>query len=106
MLTDAYNLPAGHVIHIVGPIVEHSLTPELEQDLAACYRNTLDLCAENGFRSVAFCCLSTGVFGFPQQEAAEIAVKTVRRYVKDNDIDVIFNVFTDADRKIYTALLG
>ena len=61
MLTDGYNLPAKKIVHIVGPIVEGRLTKALEQDLADCYRNTLDLCAENGLRSVAFCCISTGV---------------------------------------------
>ena len=104
MLTDAYNLPAGHVIHIVGPIVEHSLTPELEQDLAACYRNTLDLCAENGFRSVAFCCLSTGVFRFPGRRAAQIAVQTVTDWLGTNQSRperIIFNVFKDEDREYY-----
>ena len=65
------------MIHIVGPIVSGRLTKDLEQDLADCYRNTLDLCLENGIRSVAFCCISTGVFHFPNRRAAEIAVKTV-----------------------------
>ena len=74
MLTDAYNLPAKKVVHIVGPIVQDRLTPELEQDLADCYTNTLQLCAENDLRSVAFCCISTGVFRFPNKRAAEIAV--------------------------------
>ena len=77
MLTDGYNLPAKKVIHIVGPIVEGRLTKDLEQDLAACYKNSLDLCLENGLRSVAFCCISTGVFRFPNKRAAEIAVRTV-----------------------------
>ena len=73
MLTNGYNLPAKKIIHIVGPVVENQLTSALEKDLADCYRNTLDLCAENGLRSVAFCCISTGVFRFPNQRAAEIA---------------------------------
>ena len=108
MLTDAFNLPAKKVVHIVGPIVSGRLTPALEQDLADCYTNTLDMCAENGLRSVAFCCISTGVFGFPQQRAAEIAVETVRKWVQTHEgqIDrVIFNVFKDEDRKYYEALL-
>jgi O-acetyl-ADP-ribose deacetylase (regulator of RNase III) len=108
MLTDAYNLPAKKVVHIVGPIVSGKLTPALEQDLADCYTNTLDLCAENGLRSVAFCCISTGVFGFPQRRAAEIAVQTVRNWMQTHDgqIDrVIFNVFKDEDRGYYEALL-
>lgn len=107
MLTDAYNLPAKKVIHIVGPIVSDRLTPALEQDLADCYSNTLDLCAENGLRSVAFCCISTGVFRFPQERAAQIAVKTVRQWISkhDNAMDrVIFNVFSDKNRMIYEHL--
>ena len=108
MLTDGYNLPAKKIIHIVGPIVEDRLTPALEKVLADCYRNTLDLCAEHGLRSVAFCCISTGVFHFPNQRAAEIAVKTVSRWLDDHKgrIDrVIFNVFKDEDKAYYEKLL-
>ena len=104
MLTDAYNLPAKKVIHIVGPIVEYALTKELEQDLARCYRNTLELCRENGLRSVAFCCISTGVFRFPPERAAQIAVATVREWLSEHESDmdrVIFNVFSDRSRAIY-----
>ena len=107
MLTDVYNLPAKKVIHIVGPIVSVRLTAALEQDLSDCYRNTLDLCAENGLRSVAFCCISTGVFRFPPERAAQIAVKTVRQWRVEHDgvMDrVIFNVFNDKDRSIYEHL--
>ena len=108
MLTDAYNLPAKKVVHIVGPIVSGRLTPALEQDLANCYTNTLDMCAENGLRSVAFCCISTGVFHFPADRAAEIAVETVTNWMQEHgeSMDrVIFNVFTDKDREIYERLL-
>lgn len=104
MLTDAYNLPAKKIVHIVGPIVEYRLTPRLENDLAACYRNTLDLCEQNGLRSVAFCCISTGVFRFPNQRAAEIAVETVTEWIKGHPsaVDrIIFNVFRDEDKQIY-----
>lgn len=104
MLTDAYNLPAKKVVHIVGPIVQHGLTSGLEQDLADCYRNTLDICAENGLKSVAFCCISTGVFHFPNERAAEIAVQTVTEWLSGHPgrMDrVIFNVFKDEDRKYY-----
>ena len=72
MLTDGCNLPAKKIIHIVGPIVNSALTAEHERQLAACYRNTLDLCAENGLRSVAFCGISTGVFHFPKQRARHL----------------------------------
>lgn len=108
MLTDGYNLPTKKIIHIVGPIVEDRLTPALEQDLANCYRNTLDLCAENGLRSVAFCCISTGVFRFPNKRAAEIAVDTVSKWLDKHKgrIDrVIFNVFKDKDKAYYENLL-
>ena len=108
MLTDAYNLPAKKVIHIVGPIVQYKLTPELEKDLENCYRNTLDMCAENDLKSVAFCCISTGVFHFPNKKAAEIAVKTVSEWLRDNPGKVervIFNVFKDEDKAIYEKLI-
>ena len=108
MLTDAFNLPAKKVVHIVGPIVRENLTEENERDLADCYRATLDLCAENGLPTVAFCCISTGVFRFPPERAAEIAVKTVTDWLnadKGKISRVIFNVFGDRDRAIYEKLL-
>ncbi len=108
MLTNGYNLPAKKIIHIVGPVVEDQLTSALEKDLADCYRNTLDLCAENGLRSVAFCCISTGVFRFPNQRAAEIAVETVSKWLDEHkgQIErVIFNVFKDEDKVYYEELL-
>ena len=107
MLTSAYNLPAKKIIHIVGPIVNGMLTSNHEKDLADCYKNTLDMCRENGLRTVAFCCISTGVFCFPGRRAAEIAVKTVKEWLSENEgqIDrVIFNVFKDEDREIYEAI--
>ena len=108
MLTDAYNLPAKKVVHIVGPIVEYGLTKELEEQLAACYRNTLDMCLENGLRTVAFCCISTGVFRFPNKRAAQIAVQTVSEWLPlhAGQMDrVIFNVFKDEDKEYYEQLL-
>ncbi len=104
MLTPGYNLPAKHVIHIVGPIVQYGLTDDLEKDLADCYLNTLDLCKESGFESVAFCCISTGVFNFPGRRAAEIAVKSVSDWMykhSESRIKVIFNVFKNEDKKYY-----
>lgn len=109
MLTDGYNLPAKKIVHIVGPIVQGSLTPALEKDLADCYRNTLDLCAENGLKSVAFCCISTGVFHFPNKRAAQIAVETVSNWMAKHpgSIErVIFNVFKDEDKRYYEELLS
>jgi O-acetyl-ADP-ribose deacetylase (regulator of RNase III) len=104
MLTDGYNLPAKKVIHIVGPIVSDMLTSELEKALADCYTNSLTMCMENGLRSVAFCCISTGVFHFPQERAAQIAFSHVKQWLSAHRgvMDrVIFNVFTDKDRDIY-----
>lgn len=108
MLTNAYNLPAKKVIHIVGPIVQYELTPALEEDLSDCYRNTLDLCKDNGLKSVAFCCISTGVFHFPNKRAAEIAVQTVTEWLAENQgamERVIFNVFKDEDKRYYEEFL-
>ena len=108
MLTDAYNLPAKKVIHIVGPIVQGTLMPQHEWALADCYQNTLNMCLENNLKSVAFCCISTGVFHFPNDQAAQIAVQTVRYWLSkhpDRMDRVIFNVFKDEDRKLYEKLL-
>ena len=108
MLTDGYNLPAKKVVHIVGPIVQGRLTKDLEQDLADCYKNTLDLCLENELKSVAFCCISTGVFHFPNKRAAEIAVKTVTDWMEQHPKAlerVVFNVFKDEDKAYYEAEL-
>jgi O-acetyl-ADP-ribose deacetylase (regulator of RNase III) len=108
MLTEGYNLPAKKVIHIVGPIVEGPLTEEHERQLADCYMNTLNMCVENGLRSVAFCCISTGVFHFPADRAAELAVRTVAEWLDEHGdrMDrVIFNVFSDKDRTIYERIL-
>ena len=104
MLTEGYNLPAKKVVHIVGPIVYDGLTPALEIVLTDCYRNTLDLCAENSLRSVAFCSISTGVFRFPKERASEIAVQAVTEWLTSHPGKmerVIFNVFSDGDRCIY-----
>lgn len=104
-ITPAYNLPCKYVIHTVGPIV-HGRTEEKHCSLLkSCYKSCLELASANGIRSVAFCCISTGVFGFPQDRAAEIAVQTVREFSENHDIEVIFNVFKDADYEIYRQLL-
>lgn len=108
LLTDAYNLPAKKVIHVVGPIVRYELTPELEKDLADCYRNTLDMCLKHDLKSVAFCCISTGVFHFPNKRAAEIAVSTVGSWLSQHPgamERVIFNVFKDEDKTYYEELI-
>ena len=107
-ITPAYNLPCKYVLHTVGPIISGPLRKEDCDLLAGCYQSCLELAAGNNVRSVAFCCISTGVFHFPQQRAAEIAVETVRQFLEtDSSIDrVIFNVFTDRDLAIYQKLLG
>ena len=107
-ITPAFNLPCRYVIHTVGPIVNGRLTETDEKLLASCYRSCLDLAEKNGCKSVAFCCISTGVFAFPQRRAAEIAIKTVKdRISADNGkIEVIFNVFKTEDYEIYRELLG
>ena len=107
-ITPAFNLPCRYVIHTVGPIVETRLTKRHEELLASCYRSCLALAEENGCGSIAFCCISTGVFGFPQRRAAEIAVQTVRSYraEKQSTIEVIFNVFKESDLAIYREYLG
>ena len=107
-ITPAFNLPCRYVIHTVGPIVQGRLTKRHEEQLASCYRSCLMLAEDNECQSIAFCCISTGVFGFPQREAAEIAVRTVRdhREKTGSQIEVIFNVFKDEDHKIYRDLLG
>jgi len=103
-----YCLPAEHVLHTVGPIISKGapLQPEL---LAKCYTSCLDLCVQNGIDSIAFCCISTGVFGYPQEPAAHVALKAVKKYLetkKNHGMKfVIFNVFTPPDHQIYQKLL-
>ena len=107
-ITSAFNLPCKYVLHTVGPIVQGHLTKEHEELLASCYRSCLELADENGVKSVAFCCISTGVFMFPNERAAEIAVQTVRDYRKEKNsgIEVIFNVWKDEDYENYREKLG
>lgn len=103
-ITGAYNLPCERILHTVGPIISGQVTPQDEKRLADCYASCLELARENGIKSAAFCCVSTGVFRFPHRRAAEIAVETVQKY--RGSIEVIFNVFKDSDYKIYRELLG
>ena len=106
-ITPAYNLPCSYILHTVGPIVGRGLTAQDCRLLASCYRSCLSLAEQNGIKSIAFCCISTGEFHFPAEKAAEIAVKTVNDYKKatNSKIQVIFNVFKDSDYKIYRGLL-
>lgn len=107
-ITPAYNLPCRYVLHTVGPIVSGPLTKTHKQQLASCYRSCLHLAAQQGLKSVAFCCISTGEFHFPQKQAAEIAVKTVMEFLQaDTQIEkVVFDVFQQADYDIYKEILG
>lgn len=108
MLTKGYNLPAKYVIHTVGPIVGYCLTEQLRQDLRHCYESVLKCCVDNGIRSVAFCCISTGEFHFPNEEAAKIAVETVTSVLHEFESKfdrIIFNVFKDLDKQCYEKLL-
>lgn len=107
-LTKAYNLPCEYILHTVGPYIGGEVTRNDEEQLASCYCSCLALAEENGIASVAFCCISTGEFHFPNRKAAEIAVETVRAYKKqaNSRIKVIFNVFKDTDYEIYRELLG
>ena len=106
-ITPAYNLPCRYVLHTVGPIISGRVTKEDEDLLASCYRSCLELAAENSLESVAFCCISTGEFHFPNELAAEIAVATVKGFLKKQTSvkKVIFNVFKDLDKAIYEKLL-
>ena len=107
-ITPGYNLPAKLVLHPVGPVIYGSVTEKERKQLASCYRSCLELAAENGVKSIAFCCISTGVFRFPNDEAAEIAVAAVKAFLQgDNRIEkVVFNVYKDTDLAIYRNLLG
>ena len=110
LITEAYNLPCRHVLHTVGPIIPDGVpTRKQEEQLADCYRNCLGLAESNGCRSIAFCCISTGEFHFPNRRAAEIAVATVKEYTlahPHNHTIVVFNVFKDIDYDIYRELLA
>ena len=107
-ITPAYNLPCRYVLHTVGPIVSGRLTEKHRRQLADCYRSCLELAADNGLKSIAFCCISTGEFHFPQEEAAKIAVQTVKDFMHtDQRMErVVFNVFKQEDYDIYQKLLG
>lgn len=105
-ITQGYNLPAKHVIHTVGPIIDEDWpTKEQEKQLAQCYRSCLDIAERHLLQSIAFCCISTGVFHFPNERAAEIAIETVKDYPRNSVKTIIFNVFLDKDHDIYKRLL-
>ncbi len=107
-ITPGFNLPAKYVLHTVGPIINGEVTPKAEALLASCYRSCLELAEQHNLQSIAFCCISTGVFSFPPDLAAEIAIRTVEEFLqKETGIRrVIFNVFKDSDLEIYQRLLA
>ncbi|MBQ9041742.1 MAG: protein-ADP-ribose hydrolase [Eggerthellaceae bacterium] len=108
-VTSAWNLPSRYVIHTVGPIAAGHPTDLHRAQLAQCYERCLDAALEHDMRTIAFCCISTGVFGFPQEEAAHIAIDAVRSWLDahaEADIAVIFNVFGETDEAIYKGILG
>ena len=106
-ITPAYNLPCKYVLHTVGPIISGPLTDTDKELLASCYLSCLELAEQNKVESIAFCCISTGEFRFPNDKAAEIAVQTVKGYKErtGSHMEVIFNVFKDIDYEIYRELL-
>ena len=107
-ITPAFNLLCDYVIHTVGPIVQGKLTKEHEHLLISCYESCLRIADENEVKSISFCCISTGVFMFPNKRAAELAVQTVKQYKEKtkSKIKVIFNVFKEEDERLYKQLLG
>lgn len=107
-ITPAFNLPCRYVLHTVGPIIDGYPDERDRALLASCYRSCLELAAAHGVRSVAFCCISTGEFRFPNALAADIAIRTVREWQSEHSdgMEVIFNVFKDADLEIYRERLG
>lgn len=107
-ITPAYNLPCKYVLHTVGPIIRGRLTEKDKDLLASCYRSCLELAEQYGVQSIAFCCISTGEFHFPNDQAAEIAIRTVNAYKTQtgSKIEVIFNVFKETDHSIYRELLA
>lgn len=107
-ITKGYNLPANYVLHTVGPIIDGPLRQQDCDQLASCYRSCLSLADTYGLKSIAFCCISTGEFHFPNQKAAEIAIQTVQDYIKETNtkMEVVFNVFKEEDKHIYKKLLG
>ena len=107
-ITKAYNLPCRYILHTVGPIIDRSVTKRDQELLSSCYTSCLKLAAEHQLESIAFCCISTGEFHYPNDQAAEVAVDTVKAFMRRESSvrKVVFNVFKDLDRKIYEELLG
>ncbi|XP_040104214.1 ADP-ribose glycohydrolase MACROD2 isoform X1 [Oryx dammah] len=108
-ITCGYDLPAKYVIHTVGPIARGHINGSHKEDLANCYKSSLKLVKENNIRSVAFPCISTGIYGFPNEPAAVIALSTIKEWLAKNQHEVdriIFCVFLEVDFKIYKKKMG
>ncbi|MEA5008162.1 protein-ADP-ribose hydrolase [Clostridium tyrobutyricum] len=108
-ITGAYNLPCKHIIHTVGPIIVGFLRDEDCKQLDSCYKSCLKVAVENNIKSIAFCCISTGEFHFPNKMAAEIAIKAINNFLDDNSEKIeriVINVFKEEDFQIYKNLLG
>lgn len=103
IITKGYNLPSKYIIQTVVPIIENEVTEEKEQELANCYTNSLKLAIENGIKTIAFPCISTGVFRFPKDKACRIAIKSVKEFLENNNTieKVVFSVYSDEDLEIY-----
>ena len=108
IVTKAYNLPSRFIFHTAGPIVNGCITPQNQADLTKCYENCLEKADGMKLESIAFCCISTGVFGYPKEEAATLTVQTVKDYKSrtESGLKIIFNVFTEEDYAIYKRILG
>ena len=107
-ISHAFNLPCRYVIHVVGPKVGYDVTPQDKETLKSCYTEALKVARKNKVSSIVFCCVATGVFGFPNVKAAEIAVETVKTDLEahGNDLKIVFDVFSDRDYKAYNVLLN
>ena len=107
-ITKGYQLPAGYVIHTVGPVYHRMNPAQAENLLTQCYRNSLALAAENGVRSIAFPAISCGVYGYPIEDACRVAVDTACRFLTDNPAiqQVVFILFSESDRQVYEAYLA
>ena len=106
-ITKGYNLPSKYVIHTVGPIIQFNVTEKAENELKNCYINSLNLAIDKGIKTIAFPCISTGVFRFPKNKACKIAVESVKEFLQSNKTieKVVFNVYSDEDLEIYKKCL-
>ena len=107
IITPAFNLPSKYILHTVGPIIQNNVYKKDEELLYSCYKSCLQTSKENNIKSIAFCCISTGEFKFPNEEASKIAVNAVKDFLDNSkyDIKIVFNVFKDFDYQLYYDIL-